>query len=47
MYDVIDDGFMKCIDIFGNAFISPLLEKQQIYKQVNTIEIEYNNNVNY
>jgi len=27
MYDVIDDGFMKCIDIFGNAFISPLLEK--------------------
>lgn len=39
--DVAEDGLMECLDIFAQFFVSPLLDKHFVDKEVNAVDSEY------
>jgi insulysin len=44
-YCVNNDNFMTMLDIFAQFFISPLLDKKSINKEVNAVDSEYKKNL--
>lgn len=45
-FDVVNEHFDEMIDIFGQFFISPLFNKDSVYREMNAVDSENSKNLN-